>query len=38
VTGLEWDLGAVTANLAGSRAAAIERAAVDGYDAVTKGA
>jgi aspartate ammonia-lyase len=38
VTGLEWDLDAVTANLAGSRAAAIERAAVDGYDAVTKGA
>jgi aspartate ammonia-lyase len=37
VAGLEWDLAVVTANLAGSRAAAVEQAAIDGYDAVSKG-
>jgi aspartate ammonia-lyase len=37
VAGLEWDLGVVAQHLAGSRAAAIERAASDGYDAVAKG-
>jgi aspartate ammonia-lyase len=37
VAGLEWDLEVVARHIAGSRAAAIERAAVDGYDAVAKG-
>jgi aspartate ammonia-lyase len=37
VAGLEWDLEVVAQHLAGSRAAAIERAASDGYDAVAKG-
>jgi aspartate ammonia-lyase len=37
VAGLEWDLEVVAAHMAGSRAAAIERAAVEGYDTVSKG-
>jgi aspartate ammonia-lyase len=37
VGGLEWDLERVAAQLAGSRADAVERAAVEGYDAVSKG-
>ena len=37
VAGLEWDLEVVSANLAGSRAGAVERAASDGYDAASKG-
>jgi aspartate ammonia-lyase len=36
VAGLEWNLEAVAAQLAGSRAAAVERAARDGYDAVAR--
>jgi hypothetical protein len=36
VAGLEWDLEAVDRHLAGSRASSVERAAIDGYDAVSK--
>jgi aspartate ammonia-lyase len=36
VAGLEWDLERVAAGLAGSRAGAVERAAVEGYDAISK--
>ena len=32
VAGLEWDLDAVSRHMAGSRAAAVERAAEHGYD------
>jgi aspartate ammonia-lyase len=38
VAGLEWNLEAVAAQMAGSRAAAVERAAVEGYEAVAKDA
>jgi aspartate ammonia-lyase len=37
VAGVEWDLERVAAQLAGSRAHAVERAAVEGYDAVSRG-
>ncbi len=36
IAGLEWDLEVVAARMAGSRAGAVERAAVEGYDAVAK--
>ena len=36
VAGLEWDHAAVATTMAGSRAADVERAAVDGYDAVSR--
>jgi aspartate ammonia-lyase len=36
VAGLEWDLARVASHLQGSRAAAVERAARDGYDVVAR--
>ena len=38
VAGLEWDLEAVALHLRGSRSAAVERAAAEGYEAVAKDA